>query len=610
MLNNAHLSVLIHEQAQKYGTKPVLFFRDYDTDTWQSITWSGLSTMVTAVSRALIRFGVGIQERIAVFSQNKYECYAIAFGAYGVRAITTPFYATSSGAQVTYMMNDAEVRCIFVGEQEQYDTIFQVLSLCSCLERIVIFDRKVRRREDDQISLYFDELLAMGETYTEGDEEIARRKVDASFKDIADILYTSGTTGNSKGVILTYEMYQAALEGNDATLPVDERDVIMNFLPITHVFERAWSYLCLAEGCQIAVNLRPQDILRSLQEVRPTCMASVPRFWEKVYQGVQEKIEGASVVQRKLMLSALHVGERCWTDYRSKGLPVPMALGLKYRFYDRTVFTLLRKKLGLDRGNFFPTAGAAVSPEVEKFAHAVGIFMMVGYGLTESTATVSNDHIGEINTLGSCGRPLPGLEIKIGENDEILLRGKTITPGYYKKETSTKAVIDAEGWFHTGDAGYFVNGELFLKERIKDLFKTSNGKYIAPQMIEAKFTVDRYITQCVIVADKRKFVSALIVPDYKLLDAFAQRKDIAYTDKATLCNHPAVYQFIQDRINTLQQDLAPYEQVKHFLLLAEPFTMEGGELTNSLKVKRNVVYERYAQQIDQLYAEAERKFGK
>ncbi|MBR1643972.1 MAG: long-chain fatty acid--CoA ligase [Bacteroidales bacterium] len=610
MFNNAHLSVLIEQQARRYGDKTALSYRDYERGEWVPVSWNAFADTVQKVSRALLAFGVARGERIAIFSQNKPECLYTAFGAYGIRAVVTPFYPTSSGAQVTYMMNDAEVRFLFVGEQQQYDTAFSVLSLCHSLERIVIFDKTVKRKETDHFSIYFDDFLRMGEeNRTERDSEIARRKGEATFDDMADILYTSGTTGNSKGVIMTYTMYHAAFEGNDATLPVSEEDVVLNFLPFTHVFERGWAYLCLTEGAQLAINLRPLDVQRSMQEVRPTCMASVPRFWEKVYQGVQEKIATSPLMQRKLMQAALDTGIRYWEHYGSKCLPAPPALALKYKLYDKTIYRLLRKTLGLDRANFFPTAGAAVSPEVEKFVHAVGIYMMVGYGLTESTATVSNDHKEEPCTLGSIGRPIPGLEVRIGEENEILLRGKTITPGYYKKETSTKAVFDEEGWFHTGDAGYIKDGELYLTERLKDLFKTSNGKYIAPQMIESKLTIDRYMEQCVVIADKRKFVTALIVPNYDLLERFAAEKDINYGSREELCRHPQVTAMLKERIDTLQQDLATYEKVKYFLLLPEPFTMENGEITNTLKVKRNVVCKRYAAEIDKMYADAEQQFS-
>lgn len=609
MINNVHLSVLIEQQAATYGEKVALRYRDYEKNVWQSVTWNYFSDQVLQVSRALLCYGVGRQERIAIFSQNKPECMYVAFGCYGINAVTTPFYPTSSGAQISYMMNDAEARIIFVGEQQQYDTAISVASLCKSLERIIVFDRSVRFKEGDTMSLYFDEFLQEGETDVH-DEEIRQRKKDAGFDDMADILYTSGTTGDSKGVIMTYRMYRAAFKGNDSNLPIGEDDVIMNFLPLTHVFERGWAYLCLTEGSELALNLRPADVLQSLREVRPTCMASVPRFWEKVYQGVQEKIASSSPLQRKIMEHAVATGVRYWADYASKQIPAPLSLRMKYQFYDKTVYNVLRKTLGLERGNFFPTAGAAVSPEVEKFIHGVGIYMMVGYGLTESTATVSNDHKDMPNTLGSIGRPIPELEVRIGPNDEILLRGETITPGYYRKETSTKAAFDAEGWFHTGDAGYFKNGELFMKERIKDLYKTSNGKYIAPQLIESKLTIDRYIVQCVIVADRRKFVSALIVPDYQLLEDYARSNAINYADRAELCCNLEIMNMIRERIETLQQDLASYEKVKHFILLSEPFTMENGELTNTLKVKRNVVCQRYAADIDHLYAEAEKNFSK
>ncbi|MDO4930939.1 MAG: long-chain fatty acid--CoA ligase [Bacteroidales bacterium] len=607
MLNNCHLSKLIHEQAAHYGQRTALSWRDYDENRWKPVSWTKFSDYVRTTSVGLLQLGVGVQENIAVFSQNKPECLYVDFGAYGIRAVTIPFYATSSGAQVAYMINDAEIRFIFVGEQEQYDTTMSVMSVCHTLEKVIIFDPKVKRRANDHLSVYFEEFLAAADSArTEFLPTVEARTAEAVPEDVANILYTSGTTGGSKGVILTHGMYHEGFRTNDAVLPLGDKDVILNFLPFTHVFERAWSYLCLAEGARLAVSLRPTDVLQSLQEVHPTCMSSVPRFWEKVYQGVLERLETTSPLERKLIKGALNVGAECWTKYLSKGKPLPLTLHLKNSFYRRTVVKLLLRTLGLERANFFPTAGAAVSPDVERFVHAAGIYMVVGYGLTESTATVSCDHPGKVNSLGSVGRLIDGLEIKFGENEEILLRGKTITPGYYKKEAITKAAIDEEGWFHTGDAGYMKDGELYLKERIKDLFKTSNGKYIAPQMIESKLVIDKYIDQAVIVADKHKFVSALIVPDYVLLEKYAEANGIAVADRAALCQDERIHQMLAERIETLQQDLANYEKVKRFVLLAEPFTIANGELTNTLKVKRRVVYERYAAQIEKIYADAEK----
>lgn len=608
MQNNCHLSKLILEQAKKYGDRAALSYRDYTLNKWIPISWKQFAMNVKKVSLALLRLGVQVQENIAVFSQNKPETHFVDFGAYGIRAVTIPFYATSSAAQITYMLNDAQIRFLFVGEQPQYDTAFSVISVARSLERIIIFDRSVKKNPNDHLSVYLDDFL--NEQLADGvsDDllnEYKKRLADANDEDLCNILYTSGTTGQSKGVMLTYGMYREGFRVNDAVLPLSENDVFLNFLPYTHIFERAWCYLGLTEGALQCVNLRPADVQRSMQEVQPTCMCAVPRFWEKVYQAVLEKMENGTFMERKLIREALEVGKRYWVNYKAKCKNAPMGLALQYKLYDKTIIRLLRKTLGLERANFFPTAGAAVSPEVEMFAHAAGINMVVGYGLTESLATVSCDIPGKPISLGSVGRLIDKMEIKFGENNEILLRGKTITPGYYKKDSQTKEAIDEDGWFHTGDAGYMKNGELYLRERIKDLFKTSNGKYIAPQMIESKLVLDRYFDQAVIVADKRKFVSALIVPSYQLLEQYAREHGIAFANREELCKSPEIIQFYTERIETLQQDLAHYEQIKRFVLLPHPFTMDNGELTNTLKVRRRVVYEHYAETIEQIYAEAE-----
>ena len=600
MLTNVHLSKLIQEQAAIYSNRTALSYRDYKRGKWIPISWNEFAETVNCVSGALLEMGVGVQENVAVFSQNKPECLYVDFGAYGVRAVTIPFYATSSVAQVKYMVNDAEIRLLFVGEQEQYDTAFRVYSFCPTLQKLVLFDRDIIKNPEDHLSVYFDEFLAIGRSSIWQDE-IKKRKSEATFSDLANILYTSGTTGESKGVMLTHGMYYEGFRANDIPLPLSEKDVFLNFLPFTHVFERAWSYLGLAEGVQLAINLRPTDILQSLNEVHPTCMCSVPRFWEKVYAGVMEKIEGSSPMQQRLMREALAVGRRYNLDFRSKGLVPPLGLTLRYKFFERTIIRILKKTLGLENGNIFPTAGAAIPREVEEFVHACGINMVAGYGLTESTATVSCDVPEKKYTIGSVGRIIDGLEVKISDEGEILLRGKTITPGYYKKENATRQAIDAEGWFHTGDAGYFKNGELFLTDRIKDLFKTSNGKYIAPQMIESKLVVDRYIDQVVVVADKHKFVSALVIPEYELLEQYARNNGIEFGNRIELCRNQTVCRFIRERIETLQQEFAHYEQVKRFVLLPEPFSLSRGELTNTLKIKRSVVYEHYAAEIASMY---------
>jgi long-chain acyl-CoA synthetase len=276
---------------------------------------------------------------------------------------------------------------------------------------------------------------------------------------------------------------------------------------------------------------------------------------------------------------------------------------MEYEMLNRTVFSLVRKELGLENAHFFPTAGAAVSAHVEEFVHSIGINMVVGYGLTESLATVSCNHLGKPWTVGSVGIPIEGIDIKIGENEEILLKGPTITIGYYNREDLTKQAFTADGYFKTGDAGYLKDGELFLKERLKDLFKTSNGKYIAPQMIESKLLVDKYIDQISIIADERKFVSALIVPVYSLLEEYAQQHGIAFDNREQLCADQRIIDMMKERIDTLQQQLAHYEQVKRFTLLPHHLSMERGELTNTLKIRRRVLYENYKAEIEAMYQE-------
>ena len=601
-MNTSYLSLLIQRQAQKYGERVALKYRDYATSTWIPVSWNQFSEKVSKVSRALVALGVQAQENIGVFSQNKPECLYTDFGAFGVRAVTVPLYATSSEAQVHYILQDAAIRFLFVGEQYQYDVASRVQNLCHTLKRIIVFDSSVKLAPGDTNSLYYEDFLALGDNM-ELQQQVDKLTAESSPQDLANILYTSGTTGESKGVMLHHSCYEAAFKAHHGRLTtLGEQDVVMNFLPFTHIFERAWSYYCLDRGCVLCINLCPQDIQKTIKEVRPTAMCSVPRFWEKVYAGVQEKINETTGLKKMLMLDALKVGKAHNIDYLMNGKTPPAMLRAKYKFYDKTIYSLLKKTIGIENVNFFPTAGAAIPEKVEEFVHSVGINMVAGYGLTETTATVSCGWIGDYR-IGSVGRLMPGLELKFGEDNEILLRGETITKGYYKKEAITRNALTEDGWFHTGDAGYMKDGFLYLTERIKDLFKTSNGKYIAPQAIETKMVVDRYIDQISIIADQRKFVSALIVPEYQQVENYAKDHHIAYTDMKDLLQKTEIQELFRMRIETLQQEFAHYEQIKRFTLLPEPFSMERGELTNTLKIKRPVLLKNYAAEIEKMYEE-------
>jgi len=602
MQTNYHMSVLVHEQAKKYGDREMLIYQDFSGKEWKSLSWNQVSQIVKQISNALLNLGVKVQENIGIFSQNSVQYIECDFAAWGIRAVTIPFYATSSEQQIQFMVNDAKVRFLFVGEQDQYDKARRIFSLCPTLERIIVFDPLVQISTNDPNAVYFSDFVKLGENLPR-QIEVERLQKEASFDDIANILYTSGTTGNSKGVILTHGQFNAAMVANSKCVPVNENDRIMNFLPYTHIFERGWAILCLYAGARLIVNTYPLQVQQSMRETHPTCMSAVPRFWEKVYMGVMDKIEHASAMQRKLFMHALSVGRKHNIEYLSLGKKPPLPLHLEYEMLNRTVFSLVRKELGLENAHFFPTAGAAVSPFVEEFVHSIGINMIVGYGLTESLATVSCDHLDEPYTVGSVGHPIEGISIKISEEGEILLKGPTITCGYYNRDDLTRDAFTEDGYFKTGDAGYIKNGELFLTERIKDLFKTSNGKYIAPQMIESKLLVDKYIDQIAIIADQRKFVSALIVPVYSLLEEYAHAHHIAFETREELCQHPQIMEMMKERIDTLQQQLAHYEQVKRFTLLSYPLSMEKGELTNTLKIRRKVLNENYKAEIDKMYEE-------
>lgn len=601
-MNIPHLSVMVHRQAEKYGDKISLQYRDYSKERWIPITWNQFSQKVRQTANALVAYGVKEFENVGIFSQNKPESFYVDYACFANRAVTVPLYATSSPEGVRYIVNDANIRILFVGEQFQYDTAISIQGYCNSLEQIIIYDPTVVRDPRDKTSIFFDEFIKRGEGLPYRDI-VSTRTAKASFNDLANILYTSGTTGEPKGVMLHHSNWQEVMRIHHERLyTMSDQDVSMSFLPLTHVFERGWCYICVNEGIQICINLRPADIQKTICEIRPNYMCSVPRFWEKVYIAVQQKIAKESGVKKALMENALKIGKAYNIDYLNKGKLPPLWLKMKYKFYDATVLSTLRKVVGIENGKFFPTAGAAVSDEVCEFAHAAGINMTVGYGLTESTATVSCFPY-EQYVIGSVGEIMPDIEVKIGENNEILLRGKTIMSGYYHKAEATAQVIDKDGWFHTGDSGYLEGRTLFLRERIKDLFKTSNGKYISPQAIETKLSIDQYFEQVAVIADRHKFVSALIVPNYKAVEAFAQGKGIHYGNIEELLQHPQVKELFQTRMDTLQQQFASYERIKRFTLLPQPFSMERGELTNTLKLRRKIVEQNYQELIDKMYQE-------
>ena len=597
-----HFAELIHRQAEKYGNRTALKHRDNATGKWLKISWREFSDKVMLTAKAMAEFGIKVQENIGVYSQNMPQCLYTDFGAYGNRVVSIPMYATNSPGQIEYIINDAKIRTLFVGEQLQYNNAFKVQKDSKYLERLVVFDPAVKMNPEDKTSIYFDDFLRLGDN-AHAESTVKIRMTEAVPEDLATIIYTSGTTGESKGVMLPHSCYLEAMRIHDVRLPlVTDKDLSMSFLPMTHIFEKAWCYYCLHKGVTIAINQDPKMIQKTLPEVHPTLMCNVPRFWEKVYAGVHEKINSASPAMKKIFLDAIETGRRYNLEYKNKGIPAPCSLKLKFQFYNKTVFTLLKKVLGIERGRFFPVAGAPLSDTINEFLQSVNIPIAYGYGLSETTATVCfSPEIGF--QFGSIGEVMPGVQVKIDPgNNEILVKGKTVMSGYYNKPEETRKAFTEDGFFRTGDAGRLEGNTLFFTERIKDLYKTSNGKYIAPQAIEMVMSGDNYIEQIAVIGDQRKFVSALIVPAYPLLEKYAGEKGISFESREELVKNKDIIRFIEARVEEHQKNLASYEKIKRFTLLPEPFMM-GCELTDTLKLRRPVVLQKYATEIEAMYEE-------
>ena len=597
-----HFAELIHRQAEKYGNRTALKHRDNATGKWLKISWREFSDKVMLTAKAMAEFGIKVQENIGVYSQNMPQCLYTDFGAYGNRVVSIPMYATNSPGQIEYIINDAKIRTLFVGEQLQYNNAFKVQKDSKYLERLVVFDPAVKMNPEDKTSIYFDDFLRLGDN-AHAESTVKIRMTEAVPEDLATIIYTSGTTGESKGVMLPHSCYLEAMRIHDVRLPlVTDKDLSMSFLPMTHIFEKAWCYYCLHKGVTIAINQDPKMIQKTLPEVHPTLMCNEPRFWEKVYAGVHEKINSASPAMKKIFLDAIETGRKYNLEYKNKGIPAPCSLKLKFQFYNKTVFTLLKKVLGIERGRFFPVAGAPLSDTINEFLQSVNIPIAYGYGLSETTATVC--FYPEIGfQFGSIGEVMPGVQVKIDPgNNEILVKGKTVMSGYYNKPEETRKAFTEDGFFRTGDAGRLEGNTLFFTERIKDLYKTSNGKYIAPQAIEMVMSGDNYIEQIAVIGDQRKFVSALIVPAYPLLEQYAGEKGISFERREELVKNKDIIRFIEARVEEHQKNLASYEKIKRFTLLPEPFMM-GCELTDTLKLRRPVVLQKYATEIEAMYEE-------
>ena len=590
-----HYVSLFRDNIQKYPKKEALM-RKIDAH-WQPISWEKLGTITTQLSKALLQQGVAPQQTVGILSQNTPQWTLTDLACLQIRAITVPIYTSNTAEQALYVMNHAEIKFLFVGDEKQYLKALEVADQCPSLQKIILFDDHIQLKEQ-KYSIHWTDFLALGNNNAL-DEELQQRIDSRDLSELFTVIYTSGTTGEPKGVMLTYENLAYQMLGHSQRLEVDDTDSSLSFLPLTHVYERAWTSFCLYKAV-LVYYLEDTNLVReALAEVRPTLMCAVPRFYEKIFATVHDKADASSFAKRMLFKLAVKTGRRVLTLKEQNRKP-SFLLKKAYNFFDKMVYTKLKAVLG-GRIKFMPCGGANLEPSIGRFFQSIGINVKLGYGMTETTATVSCWGDNRFN-LQSVGTLMPNVQVRIGEDNEILVKGGMVMKGYYKNPEETAKAFTPDGFLRTGDAGKIDgNNNLFITERIKELMKTSNGKYIAPQLIEGKVGKYNLIEQIAVIADGKKFVSALIVPNYEMLTQAFKDLNIKYKNTADLIKHSQVIEYIGKQLQKFQSDLPDYEQIKKFTLLPTAFSIERNEITPTLKLRRKVIYANYSREIEAMY---------
>lgn len=597
---------IIPAQARRLGSHEAYRFCWRKDGEWLSTSWSEFAVQIDVAAKALASIGLIEKDTIAICSPNTPQILITEFGAFRNRIACIPIYASSVQSQFDFIVRDGGARVLFVGDKHQYPMAYRHWKANPDIKKIVVFKNDgLQLFDDDTVTVFWDDFVRLG--MNASDEiamEVEARTGRGLPDDMATLIYTSGTTGEPKGVVISHSNYDAAIEKHIKMLhSIKDSDLSMSFLPMSHILEKAWCYFCICRGVSIAVNYDPRIIADTIHTVHPNLMCCVPRFWEKVYAGVKEKIEEMSRLQKMMIRRSLRIGKTRNLKYLRTGRNVPWLVEKEYRFWDKRVFSRLKHAVGIPDPNFFPTAGAPLSDTICEFFRSIGIDIIIGYGLSETTATVSFfPQVGY--EIGTVGVPLPGLKVKIDDNGEILVKGATVTPGYYNNPEANAAAFTDDGYFRTGDAGHFTpDGALVLTERVKDLFKTSNGKYIAPQMMESRLAENKYIDEVAVIGDQRKFVTALVVPNLSQLRVWAKSKDIEAEDSETLMQDKRVMSFIMSEIEAYQKDIADFEKIKRITLLPHHFSIMNGEVTNTMKVRRPIVARNYADLIERMYSD-------
>jgi len=590
-----HVGHVLEERLAARGEGTALRWRD--AGTWRDVSWKELRERVRDLSSALVDAGVGEGDRVAILGPNRPDWTVADLAILRVRGVSVPVHATSSVAQVAFILKDSGARLVFAASGEACGKVLAALPECPGVERVVVFgaegDAADRRVEG------FEAALARGRASAR-EAEVLERLARATPDDLLTLLYTSGTTGEPKGVMLPHSAFTVTCAYHDLRLPpIGQDDVSLCFLPLSHIFERAWTFYILYRGAVTAYCEDPKTIGELLPEVRPTLMCAVPRFYEKVYAKVQQKLADSSPVRRALFRWAVRTGSAV-SRRRRNGADVPRLLALRHALADRLVLSKVRAGFG-GRARLFPCAGAPLSPAIEEFFHAAGVFICQGYGLTETTATVTCHDPARFH-VGTVGSPLPGIEVRISEEGEVLVRARTVMKGYWNRPEETAAVF-RDGWFRTGDAGELcADGTLRITDRIKDLIKTAGGRYVAPQYVETAIGADPLVEQVAVIGEGRSYVTALVVPAFEALERWARSAGIAFSGRDDLVRDERVLDLIRRTIDERTKDFAPWEKVRRFALLTKEFSVEGGSMTPTLKVRRRAAAELHRDRIEEMYA--------
>lgn len=583
---------------KEHGDRDVYGYKE--NGQWKTLSFRQVREMTENIAYGLASLDIRKGDRVAILSNNNPRWAMSDYAIVCLGGVTVTVYPTLTARQVRFILDDSESKAILVEDREQAEKVLTFFDDSEYLKNVILMNDEDLNRDG---TLTFSSLVETGKEFKgSAGFEFEDRARSAKPDDLLTLIYTSGTTGDPKGVMLSHDNLVSNIQAAVEIVPINRDDVFLSFLPLSHSFERmAGHYTGFSVGGRIYYAESINSVAENISEVRPTVMTSVPRLYEKMYARVLDKVSSDPPLRQRIFWWAVGVGRRAVT-YRQRNEPLPFGLNMKFSLANRLVFSKLKERLG-GRLRFFVSGAAPLPQEIGEFFAAADIIILEGYGLTETSPLMTVNRLNEFR-FGSVGKPVSRVEVRIAEDGEILNRGPNTMKGYFKNEEATREAIDDDGWFHTGDIGHFdEEGFLRITDRKKNLLVTSGGKNVAPAPLENALSTSKYVEQCMVVGDRRKFISALIVPSFESIEAFAGEKGIEYNGKEELVRHPDILDLFQAEVSQVMEDFAQYEKVKKFALLPNEWTIAENELTPTLKVKRKIVEQKYGQIIEGLYQE-------